>query len=92
MRVFLAAVLGFSILLSAQSVKDKKVEEIDRKIAELQKEIEGLQALKSVVSSGQLPESAINQIVVGSSAAAKPSAGTPGAPASASSNLGVCRR
>jgi deoxyribose-phosphate aldolase len=86
MRVLLAAVLGLTILLSAQSVKDKKVEEIDKKIAELQKEIEGLQALKSVVSSGQLPESAINQIVVGSSAAAKPSTGAPSAPATANSN------
>lgn len=87
MRVFLAAVFGFSILLSAQSVKDKKIGEIDKRIAELQKEIEGLQALKSVVSSGQLPESAINQIVVGSSAVAKPSSGTTRAPAFPGSNL-----
>ncbi|MCC7173884.1 MAG: hypothetical protein IT159_01710 [Bryobacterales bacterium] len=76
MRVLLVVVLGFSTLLSAQSLKDKKLEEIDRRIAELQREIEGLQALKNVISLGQLPDSALNQIVLGTSAAAKSPAET----------------
>jgi hypothetical protein len=87
MRVILAVVLGFGVLLSAQSIKDKKIEEIDKRIAALQQEIEGLQALKSVVSSGQLPESALNQIVVGSTAVSKPSSETPGPPVFPGSKL-----
>jgi hypothetical protein len=91
MKVILAVVLGLGTLLSAQSIKEKKVEEIDKRIVELQKEIEGLQALKSVVSSGQLPESALNQIVVGSSVASKASPepqGVPVFPATQSTTLG----
>jgi len=87
MRVLLVVVLGFGTLLSAQSLKDKKLEEIDRRIAELQKEVEGLQALKNIISFGQLPDSALNQIVVGSSVASKPSSQAPTASVSPGSSL-----
>ena len=68
MRVLLVVVLGFGLPLLAQSPRERKILEIDNRIAELQKEIDGLEALKAVVSSGQLPDSALNQITVGSPA------------------------
>jgi hypothetical protein len=64
MRLWVVALLSLCWLVQAQPPKEQKLREIDARIAELERELDALKALRGGIQSGQIPESALGMISI----------------------------